>query len=188
MRKRVARPKPRTRPRFTREELEWLERELARAPVHRLKKITPERLAKKERGMFPSRPTSARGRKLDPRRLAAWNEWEMAPYGQKPSYRTLAVRFFGRADCPLCGGKQTISFRDNGYHCEGCDTQFMFARNPKKADQQNRLDPPRLAPPVGESDTVLKLSWPEGRQNIAALKKAIPRLHRQLEERTKSSS
>ena len=194
VRKRVPRGKGKTTPRskteFTREELRSLDQLIKDAPIQRVKRLTTPAPGSGKTCMFPPRPTSARGRKLDPRKLAAWNEWEMAPDGKKPLYRTLAVKFYGQADCPLCGKKQTISFGDNGYLCVTCAAQFLPAPEVKTANQTVFLEPPKLVFPLpaGELNSVLKLSRDDIRRYTRNLKEAIRRLHLRHHAGTHQSS
>lgn len=183
---------------FTPEEVRWFGQQLREALCQRLISPPPDR-GKTE--MFPSWPSSARGRKLDPRVRAAWNDWEMGPHGKKPSYRSLALRYFGRADCPACGGKKTISFgtfnvkrsewwlrqnRRTGdcYCCNRCKTPYL-----RSDAQTGRLccDLPEGFP-VPVSDTALTLSKLDSNSYTLSLKKLIPRLHRHIQERTNSPS
>jgi hypothetical protein len=175
---------------FTQEELQCFGKQFRQAKGKRVKRLTTPQPASGKTGMFPSRPKWARGRKLDVRLLSAFNEWEMALPKRKPSYRFLALRFFGRADCPLCGEKLTISFGDNGYCCERCTAQFLPSQKAVEASERARLDSPKLVfpLPVGGLETVLHLLWADARKCIASLKKPISRLHRKLQERTRSSS
>lgn len=180
------------RPEFTPEELALLDRLITETPKTKLGPLW------KHLHSSGAMQGEKRGRQIDPRLHAAWNDWEMASSGKKPSYRSLALRYFGRADCLACGGKETISFgtfnikraewwlrqdRRTGdcYCCNRCKTPYLLSDA-----QTGRIccDLPKDFPaPV--PDTALTLSKPDSNHHKLSLKKAIPRLHRQLQERTK---
>jgi hypothetical protein len=95
---------------FTPEELQCFGKQFRQAKGKWVKRLTTPQPSSGKTGMFPSRPTSARNQHVDPRAHAAWIDWEEAPPGRKPFYRSLALRYFGRADCVVCGRHKAVFF------------------------------------------------------------------------------
>ena len=179
---------------FTPEELRRFDEVFSQAQVEVVKQLKPPVPATGKTGMFPTRPTSARNQHADPRAHAAWIDWETAPPGRKPLYRSLALRYFGRADCVVCGKHKAVLFglfnikraqwwlRQNlrtgdCYCCKHCKTPYLLSDR-----QTGRLccDLPKDFP-ASVPDTFLKLSKWDSNNKTLSLKKSIPRLHKLLQ-------
>jgi hypothetical protein len=129
------------------------------------------------RGRWPPSPTWARGQKLDPRVRAAWVDWETAPRDRKPSYTRLARKFFGHADCCICGAKESVAFTNYGYFCERCCTPY-FLLNPRPGERPSPLLKLKPGAPVETFEPALKLSGPDTKRCSKRMENAIRRLHK----------
>ena len=198
---------------FTREELHWLNEELKQTPARTVRKGQFPACPPSGRGRKPdlgllaawivwetargSEPTwkaqefQGRGWELLQTlqgpifgKRTIWRLVSETASGSKPTYTDLAKTFYGRADCCLCKGVETVSFGEHGYSCKSCEAQYLLMSQTVQEGQKPGKRPrdlPKLCcfPPLAlRFETALKLPWAETCQRVRKLKDGIRRLHR----------